>query len=116
MDYFNVSAQERIYTPELSLPANGAVDQMPDVVLDWNGVTGGNTGIIKYDIQLDTDPAFPDPANFETEFLTAVQASTLLFGETYYWRVRARDGNDVSGWSETRSFRVIRRVILDRTQ
>lgn len=108
----HVSAQERIYTPELSLPANGAVDQMPDVVLDWNGVTGGNTGIIKYDIQLDTEPSFTDPVNFETEFLTAVKASTLLFGETYYWRVRARDGNDVSGWSETRSFRVIRRVIL----
>ncbi len=54
----NLTAQERIYTPELSLPLNGAVDQMPDVVLDWNAVTGGNTGIIKYDIQLDTDPGF----------------------------------------------------------
>jgi hypothetical protein len=49
----NLTAQERIYTPELMLPENGAVDQMPDVVLDWNAVTGGNTGIIKYDIQLD---------------------------------------------------------------
>lgn len=110
----NLTAQERIYTPELSLPANGAVNQMPDVVLDWEAVTGGNTGIILYDIQLDTDPAFPNPVNFQTELLSAYKTSSLLFGQTYYWHVRAVDGNDVSGWSETRSFRVIRRVVLDK--
>lgn len=108
----NLTAQERIYTPELNTPANAAVDQMPDVVLDWNAVTGGSTGIIKYDIQFDTDPAFTNPVNFQTEFLTAYKTSMLLFGETYYWHVRAVDGNDVSGWSETWSFRVIRRVVL----
>jgi photosystem II stability/assembly factor-like uncharacterized protein len=108
----NLTAQERIYTPELNLPANGAVDQMPDVVLDWNAVTGGNTGIINYDIQLDTDPAFSSPENFQTEFLSAYQTSLLLFGQTYYWHVRAIDGNEVSDWSETWSFRVIRRVVL----
>jgi photosystem II stability/assembly factor-like uncharacterized protein len=110
--FLNLTAKERIYTPELNLPENGAVDQMPDVILDWDAVTGGNTGVIKYDIQLDTDPAFPAPINFQTEFLSAVQTSSLLFGQTYYWHVRAKDGNDVSPWSETRSFRVIRRVIL----
>jgi photosystem II stability/assembly factor-like uncharacterized protein len=109
----NLTAQERIYTPELNLPENGAVDQMPDVVLDWNAVTGGNTGIIKYDIQLDTDPAFSAPVNFQTEFLSAYKTSLLFFGQTYYWHVRAIDGTEVSGWSETWSFRVIRRVILE---
>lgn len=111
---FSLTAQERIYTPELSLPANGAIDQMPDVVLDWNAVTGGNTGIIKYEIQLDTEPGFPDPVLFETEFLSAVQTSELMFGETYFWRVRAIDGTDVSSWSEPWSFRVIRRVVLSK--
>lgn len=105
-------AQERIYAPALSLPTDGAIDQMPDVVLDWQGVTGGNTGIIKYDVQVDQDPAFPNPTLYQTEFLTAVQSTPLNFGETYYWRVRASDGNDVSDWSETWSFRVIRRVVL----
>jgi photosystem II stability/assembly factor-like uncharacterized protein len=110
--FLSVTAQVRIYIPELSLPENNAVDQMPDVVLDWNAVTGGNTGVIKYDIQLDTDPAFGSPQTFQTELLTAVKTSELFFGETYFWRVRATDGNDVSGWSETWSFRVIRRVVL----
>ena len=108
----SLSAQERVYTPELSLPENGAVDQMPDVLLDWNAVTGGNTGIIKYDVQMDTDPALSNPVNFETEFVTAVKMEPLVFGETYYWRVRAKDGNDISGWSDIWSFRIIRRVVL----
>lgn len=108
----SLSAQERIYTPELSLPANAAIDQMPNVVLDWNAVTGGNTGIIKYDVQVDTNPTMGTPDSYETEFLTAIQLSDLLFGETYYWRVRAKDGSDVSPWSDIWSFRVIRRVVL----
>jgi len=110
----NLTAQERIYIPELSLPADRAVDQMPDVVLDWNAVTGGNTGIILYDIQLDTDPFFTNPVNFQTELVTAYKTSMLLFGKTYYWHVRAIDGDDVSGWSETWSFRVIRRVVTTK--
>lgn len=110
--FMYLSAQERIYTPSLSLPANNSVDQMPDVVLDWNAVTGGNTGFIKYDVQLDEDPAFTSPANYQTELVSAYQTTNLLFGGTYYWRVRAIDGADVSGWSETWSFRVIRRVVL----
>ena len=57
----NLAAQVRIYTPTLSSPENGAIDQMPDVVLDWNAVTGGNTGIINYELQMDTDPAFGSP-------------------------------------------------------
>ena len=107
-----LNAQERVYTPSLSLPENGAIDQMPDVILDWDAVTGGNTGIIKYDIQLDTDPALASPENFETEFLSGIQMEPLVFGETYYWRVRAKDGSNVSDWSDIWSFRVIRRVLL----
>ncbi len=108
----SIFAQERIYTPELSSPANGAINQMPDVVLDWNAVTGGNTGIIRYELQLAVDPAFNNPVVFETEFLSAIQTSELIFGETYYWRVRAIDGTQISDWSEVWSFRVIRRSSL----
>lgn len=109
-----LTAQLRIYTPELNLPANGALDQMPNVLLNWKAVTGGNTGIIRYEIWMDYNPAFTNPVTFETEFLTAIQTSNLIFGETYYWKVRAKDGPDVSDWSETWSFRVVRRVTLFR--
>lgn len=110
--FLSVTAQVRIYTPELESPNDGAINQQPDVVLSWFAVTGGNTGIIMYDIQLDTDPGFPDPEIFETELVSGIQMSELDFGETYYWRVRAKDGDQVSDWSETRSLTVLRRPVL----
>ena len=108
----HLTAQVRIYTPELNTPVDGAIDQMPDVLLNWKAVTGGNTGIIQYEAWLDTDPEFSNPTGFETEFLTAVKTADLLFSQLYFWKVRAKDGPDVSEWSETRSFRVIQRPVL----
>jgi hypothetical protein len=37
---FSAFAETKIYAPELRLPANEAIGQMPDVVLDWNAVAG----------------------------------------------------------------------------
>lgn len=110
----SLSAQVRVTTPVLSLPADSAIGQMPDVVLDWNPVSGGPTSMIKYDIQIDLDPAFSAPVNFETELVSGVQMDELLFGEYYYWRVRAKDGGDVSEWSEVWSFRVISNPVITK--
>ncbi len=106
----SLSAQVRIYTPELSLPANGSINQVPDALLDWNAVTGGGTGIIQYEIQLADNPDLTNPQVFTTEFVTALQTSNLQFGLTYYWRVRAIDGNDISDWTDTWSFTVLKRI------
>ena len=38
----------------------------------------------------------------------------LLFGTRYFWRVRARHGQDVSEWSGARSFNTISTVELDK--
>ncbi|MBW6460873.1 MAG: T9SS type A sorting domain-containing protein [Bacteroidales bacterium] len=108
----NLMAQVRIYTPELNTPLNGTIDHMPDVLLNWKAVTGGTTGIIHYEAWLDNNPEFSNPVSFETEFLTAVKTSELIFSQLYYWKVRAKDGSDVSDWSETWSFRVIQRPVL----
>lgn len=112
--FLSVTAQVRIYAPELESPNDGALNQQPNVVLSWFAVTGGSTGIIMYDIHLDTDPAFPSPVGFEVELQSGIEMSELTFGETYYWRVRAKDGDDISDWSETRSFTVLRRPTLSR--
>jgi photosystem II stability/assembly factor-like uncharacterized protein len=109
-----VYAQNRIYTPELIAPDNMAFAQSPDVVLDWTAVTGGNTGIITYELYLDTDPEFPAPVTFTTEFVSGYQMSELTFGQTYFWKVRAKDGDQVSDWSETRSFTVLRRMVITK--
>jgi photosystem II stability/assembly factor-like uncharacterized protein len=107
-------AQVRIYTPDLEAPSDGQIGVPPDVVLSWFAVTGGNTGVINYDIQLDETPDFSSPVNFETELVSGVQMSELIFGNTYFWRVRAKDGPDISDWSETRSFSVISRPEIEK--
>jgi len=108
------AAQQRVFAPQLATPLDGANMEAPDVILNWNAVTGGNTGMIEYDIQLDTEMDFNNPAEFHTVLLSGVQMNELMFGQTYYWRVRAIDGSDISDWSEVWSFVVLLRPVLDK--
>ncbi len=109
----NVAAQSRVYAPDLRSPDNGDTGVTPDVLLDWDAVTGGTTDIT-YELQLDVTNDFANAVTFPTTDLTALQMSELLFGTTYYWHVRAYDGNEVSDWSETWSFSVTSSIILDK--
>ncbi len=103
---FSVSAQIRVHTPELVSPENMGAGLMPDVVLSWNAVSGGSL-IVNYDIQVDITPDFTNPMVFETELLSGIQMNELIFGQTYYWKVMARIGNETSDWSEIWSFKVM---------
>ena len=100
---FNLSAQTDVYPPTLMEPVNEATDQMPDVILDWAAV-GGSGGTVLYELQVDTSAAFTNPFSpADTEF-SGYQMSDLLFGQTYYWRVKAKEGTNESDWSEVWSF------------
>ncbi len=99
----NVIGQTRIYTPDLNAPENGETGIFPDVILDWDAVTGGSTDIT-YELQLDVTDDFSTAVTFPITNLTALKMSELLFSTTYYWHVRAFDGNNASDWSETWSF------------
>ncbi len=109
----NVAAQSRVYAPDLRSPDNGDTGVTPDVLLDWDAVTGGSTDIT-YELQLDVTNDFANAITFPKTDFTALQMSELLFGTTYYWHVRAYDGNEVSDWSETWSFTVTSSIILDK--
>ncbi len=86
----------------LVAPVNGAINQSPDVLLDWSVVSG----ISGYQIQTDTIAGFSSPAlqSSVVSGTSQVNTSNLRFGQTYFWRVRAFHGIDTTGWSETRSF------------
>lgn len=102
-------AQFRIDTPELVAPDDGEIDQMPDVILDWTAVLNA-TG---YHVQVSSDENFNNIEVDELVTLAAFQNSYLMFNSTYYWRVRAAEGEDFSGWSETRSFTTFAMLELD---
>lgn len=109
---FHASAQLRIYTPTLKAPENGAVDQMPNALLDWDAVTGQGTEIL-YEVQLAMAEDFSDAITFPTTMVTALETSELLFSQTYFWRVRATDGITTSEWSAPWSFSVVQTVTID---
>ncbi len=98
--------QTKVYPPELSLPENGAIDQMPNVQLDWKAVAG-ETFEILYEVQLSEDTMFTNPVTFPLVEVTALKASELNFGQKYFWRVRAYDGDNISDWSVVWSFTVL---------
>ncbi len=110
---FHLAAQSRIYAPDLRAPENGETDVTPDVLLDWDAVTGGTTDIT-YEVQLAFTEDFSDAVTFPIQSVTSLQMEELMFGATYYWHVRAFDGGEPSDWSETWSFTVLSYVELDK--
>jgi len=104
-------ASPDIYTPELVAPVNNATDAAPNVELDWNAVAG-QLGL-HYEAQLSLDNTFTNPVTFSTE-LTAYRMTNLLFGQQYFWRVRAIDNQGTSAWSEAMSFTTIVKPAIRR--
>ncbi|MHC1774673.1 MAG: T9SS type A sorting domain-containing protein [Lentimicrobium sp.] len=102
-------ASPDIYSPELVAPGNNASNAAPNVLLDWNAVTG-QIGL-HYEVQLSNDNSFSAPLTFATE-LSSYRMSELFFGQQYFWRVRAIDSQGTSDWSEIRSFTVIVKPVL----
>lgn len=94
----------------LVAPANGAMNQSPDVLLDWSVVSG----ITGYQIQTDTIAGFTSPALQTTVISGTSQMNTsnLRFGQNYFWRVRAFHALDTTGWSEIRSFSTLDTLYL----
>ena len=89
----------------LSTPSNGATNVNPNVTLYWSS----QDGINYYDYQVDVSPSFNSSqliSGNRSSSYSYVGMSNLLFGTTYYWRVRARHSADTLAWSTVRSFTV----------
>jgi photosystem II stability/assembly factor-like uncharacterized protein len=97
-------AQPKVYTPTLKSPDNNATSQMPDVSVSWNAITG-STGL-QYELAFDTTATFNSPLFFDTiqTLYTGYKTRDLIFGQRYFWKVRAIDEGVTSAWSPTRSF------------
>lgn len=103
-------AQLRIETPEIIGPPDADEDQMPNVILDWTAVVNA-TG---YHVLVSTDENFNViEVDMETP-LSGYENSYLLFNQTYYWKVRAIEGEDYSDWSDPRSFTTFTMLELDK--
>jgi len=92
-------------TPALSSPSNGG-SSFTGALLNWNSVSGSQ----QYQVQIDTSSSFNSPLFFNQvngyinsssgNSDTQLFITDLLFGQTYYWRVRAYIPNDTSSWNQ----------------
>jgi len=89
------------------LPENDATGQMLNVTIGWDEIDGA----FDYIYELCDDSSFSSPCIFFTDENT-VTAQGLLFGMTYYWRVKATHTNDTTNWSDTWSFETMNTVTL----
>lgn len=107
-----LAAQPLVYTPTLKSPVNAADKQMPDVTVSWFAISG--TLNLQYQLQIDTTTNFNSTQKIDVvqTLITGYKTNQLLFGTTYYWRVRAIDG-DTSYWSEVWNFTVLNAVELN---
>ncbi len=108
----NLFGETRIYPPNLRAPLNGEQGQAPDVLLNWDAVTGESLNIT-YELQLSDNASFTDAVTFERTTLTALQMNDLLFGKTYFWRVRAFDDETPSDWSVVWLFNTAGSITLE---
>jgi len=100
-----------VYAPSLTFPEDAETGLAPNVNLDWDAVTG-ETLMVLYELQLAFDIDFTDAITFPKTEITSSEMTDLIFGATYFWRVKAYDGDDVSDWSDIRSFVVTNSVIM----
>ena len=85
--------------PVLISPVNGVVEQLTELTLDWNSVSGATS----YEYQYSTDNTFATYNN-GTISNTEVLISGLEYDTEYFWRIQATDGSQFSEWSEVWSF------------
>ncbi len=88
-------------------PADEATDQMLDVTVEWDDITGAS----EYIYAICDDPTFNSPCIFFSEENSIIPFG-LLFGTTYYWKVQAAHTVDTSAWSEAWSFETMNHVDL----
>jgi hypothetical protein len=99
------------FTPVLEFPRNGMDSINSDIYIDWKAVPFVN----QYEFQLSNNNSFSSTiASGKKDYIgsspgnedTRHYVQDLSPGGTYYWRVRAIRGADISDWSDAWSFTV----------
>ncbi|MBD3217692.1 MAG: hypothetical protein GF310_05395 [candidate division Zixibacteria bacterium] len=98
-------------TPVLASPANGSSVSTLTPVLVSNNSADADGDDLTYDFQVSSNSSFSSISAEVTGLSQGSESTTewtvdsdLTDGNTYFWRVRATDSEDYSGWSQVRSF------------
>lgn len=101
-----------INTVSIRRPNDGANNVAPNVPIIWTDITG----VDFVDYQIDTTANFDSPLMSITSVVnktpSQTNASSLLFGEKYWLRMRGRHSADTSEWTAARTFTVTNTMAL----
>ncbi|MEA3450296.1 MAG: T9SS type A sorting domain-containing protein, partial [Bacteroidota bacterium] len=86
-------------TPTLINPENEAIYQSTDITFDWEDAANATEYIIEY-----ADNSEFNSSTQNTSAVSEYPVAGLTLDQTYYWRVYATDGTNISEWSEVWSF------------
>jgi uncharacterized protein (TIGR02145 family) len=90
--------------PVLFFPTNNATQILIQPALTWGSVSGATS----YDLQLSDNVQFTNLVyDFSNLIATTKTGSNLEYNKAYYWRVRAKNANGTSEWSDTWKFTTI---------
>ncbi|MBW2622010.1 MAG: right-handed parallel beta-helix repeat-containing protein, partial [Deltaproteobacteria bacterium] len=109
---FSVNAvNDRPTAPTLNNPLSGGIATSLFPTLSVNNSTDPDNGFLSYLFELFADPALTDTVDTadipQGDLITAWTPPTgLSDGAIYYWRARASDGEQISGWMATAVFKV----------
>jgi hypothetical protein len=105
---------------ELDRPRDGSDEIDPNERLEWKGKSSriDLSGFEYFEIQLDTSENFNSASPYHIVYFEEaaplydddegkLDSHDLLFGETFFWRVRGMHEGDTMEWSEVFSFEVI---------
>ncbi len=92
----------------LVAPANNATEVPNETELRWTRAVGAE----KYEVSFDTLSSFQTAKAFEISDSTAQAFMTNFeINKTYYWRVRAKNGNQAGAWKGSWMFSTVKDLI-----
>ena len=101
---FTVDAGASAVVPRIGSPARGVTVETGSPVLSWfNPVQSSSS--LSYDVELSRNAEFTESVVYTDVNQLQAEASNLESGE-YFWRVRSKTNEEISGYSESGNFKV----------
>ncbi len=111
--FTTMSAPIILQAPALLSPPNNSVVHTLNPTLSWGSVQGAGAYVLQVS----------NSSKFETFFQTSTNITSFELpnsythdGFTYYWRVRAVKGNEMSNWSEVWNFLILITTNVERIE
>jgi parallel beta-helix repeat protein len=91
-------------SPNLISPPNGALNVSINPTLNW----ATSICALKYHLEVSIDSSFTSIVFRDTNLTTtSIQIGPLLYNSKYYWRIRAKNNEGTSNWSDIWFFKTI---------